>query len=91
MSRLSVLVVEDEASFADALTIGLEREGFDVTVLVDGPSALEQWEEIDLDEFRELFAGSAVRRTGFDGFKRNIRIALRNADSRNGDASAEPS
>ena len=49
MSRISVLVVEDEASFADALTIGLEREGFDVTVLVDGPSALEKWEEIDPD------------------------------------------
>jgi len=49
MTRPSILVVEDEESFSDALTIGLEREGFDVTVLVDGRSALERWEEIDPD------------------------------------------
>lgn len=36
-----VLVVEDEESFVDALTIGLEREGFDVTVARDGVEALE--------------------------------------------------
>jgi two-component system response regulator RegX3 len=35
-----VLVVEDEESFADALTVGLEREGFRVTHAADGATAL---------------------------------------------------
>jgi two-component system response regulator RegX3 len=38
---IRVLVVEDEASFADALTVGLEREGFRVTHVPDGVSALK--------------------------------------------------
>jgi two-component system response regulator RegX3 len=38
--RVSVLVVEDEESFIDALTIGLDREGFDVTIARDGQEAL---------------------------------------------------
>jgi two-component system response regulator RegX3 len=38
-----VLVVEDEPSFAEALTIGLQREGFRVTVAADGVNALERW------------------------------------------------
>ena len=37
-----VLVVEDEPSFAEALTVGLRREGFRVTVATDGLSALER-------------------------------------------------
>ena len=37
----SVLLVEDEDSFIDALTIGLEREGFAVTVARDGAEALD--------------------------------------------------
>lgn len=40
-SRLRVLLVEDEESFIDALTIGLDREGFDVTVCADGQEAIE--------------------------------------------------
>ncbi|HET7653293.1 MAG TPA: response regulator transcription factor [Acidimicrobiales bacterium] len=36
----SVLVVEDEESFVDALTVGLTREGFRVTVARDGAEAL---------------------------------------------------
>lgn len=47
--RAKILVVEDEDSFAEALVIGLEREGFDVVVLADGSEALGQWEEIDPD------------------------------------------
>ena len=39
--RVSVLVVEDEESFVDALTIGLDREGFDVTVARDGQQAVD--------------------------------------------------
>jgi two-component system response regulator RegX3 len=35
-----VLVVEDEESFIDALEIGLDREGFDVTTARDGQAAM---------------------------------------------------
>lgn len=49
MSAIRVLVVEDEESFVDALKVGLGREGFVVTVLTDGASAIEQWEAIDPD------------------------------------------
>ena len=38
--RVSVLLVEDEESFVDALTIGLNREGFDVDVARDGQQAV---------------------------------------------------
>ncbi len=38
--RISVLLVEDEESFVDALTIGLNREGFDVAVARDGQQAI---------------------------------------------------
>ena len=41
MTRSTVLVVEDEASFVEALTIGLTREGFRVEVATDGVEALE--------------------------------------------------
>ena len=41
MSEATVLVVEDEESFVEALTIGLQREGFDVVVATDGATALE--------------------------------------------------
>ena len=49
MSEFSVLVVEDESSFAEALTLGLAREGFAVTVAGDGGEALKRFEEIDPD------------------------------------------
>ena len=39
----TVLVVEDEESFIDALVVGLEREGFRVEVARDGVEALEQF------------------------------------------------
>ena len=38
--RSAVLVVEDEESFVDALSVGLEREGFDVVIARDGTEAL---------------------------------------------------
>jgi two-component system response regulator RegX3 len=44
MSQLPrVLLVEDEESFIDALTIGLEREGFDVVSAADGQAAVEKF------------------------------------------------
>ena len=39
-----ILLVEDEESFADALTVGLTREGFDVEWVADGVSAIEAFE-----------------------------------------------
>ena len=49
MSELSVLVVEDEPSFAEALTLGLSREGFTVTVSSDGADALRRFDEVNPD------------------------------------------
>ena len=49
MNDISVLVVEDEPSFAEALTLGLGREGFAVTVASDGADALRRFEEMDPD------------------------------------------
>ena len=49
MSEISVLVVEDEQSFAEALTLGLGREGFAVTVASDGAAALRRFDEINPD------------------------------------------
>jgi two-component system response regulator RegX3 len=43
------LVVEDEASFVEALTIGLRREGFEVVVAVDGVEALELFDATQPD------------------------------------------
>lgn len=45
----TVLVVEDEASFVEALTIGLAREGFRVQVARDGAQALDVFDAIKPD------------------------------------------
>jgi two-component system response regulator RegX3 len=47
--RVSVLVVEDEESFIDALTIGLTREGFDVAIARDGQQALALFANNEFD------------------------------------------
>ncbi|MHB8379341.1 MAG: winged helix-turn-helix domain-containing protein [Acidimicrobiales bacterium] len=47
--RVSVLVVEDEESFIDALTIGLGREGFDVSIARDGQQALALFADNQFD------------------------------------------
>jgi two-component system, OmpR family, response regulator RegX3 len=44
-----LLVVEDEDSFSDALSFMLEREGFEVSVAVDGPAALAAFERHGAD------------------------------------------
>ncbi|HET6964805.1 MAG TPA: response regulator transcription factor [Acidimicrobiales bacterium] len=41
---ISVLVIEDEESFVEALVVGLKREGFLVTVARDGVEGLELFE-----------------------------------------------
>jgi two-component system response regulator RegX3 len=49
MSEATVLVVEDEDSFVDALTVGLKREGFRVQVARDGAEALELFDLVEPD------------------------------------------
>ncbi|MEI7548124.1 MAG: response regulator transcription factor [Actinomycetota bacterium] len=48
-NRQTVLVVEDEASYVEALTIGLTREGFRVEVAVDGVEALQKFDLVNPD------------------------------------------
>lgn len=45
----TVLIVEDEESFVDALTIGLKREGFVVQVALDGITALSVFDAVKPD------------------------------------------
>src|SRR5207249_507126 len=45
----TVLVVEDEESFVDALLVGLQREGFTVTVARDGAEALALFDVVRPD------------------------------------------
>jgi two-component system response regulator RegX3 len=45
----TVLVVEDEESFVEALVIGLKREGFLVRVATDGAEALEIFDQVRPD------------------------------------------
>jgi two-component system response regulator RegX3 len=45
----SILVVEDEDSFIDALTVGLTREGFRVSVARDGAEALDMFDDVAPD------------------------------------------
>jgi two-component system response regulator RegX3 len=49
VSEATVLVVEDEDSFVDALTVGLQREGFRVQVARDGAEALELFDLVEPD------------------------------------------
>ncbi len=47
--RPTILVVEDEASYVEALTIGLTREGFNVEVATDGAEALLRFDDVTPD------------------------------------------
>ena len=75
MPATSVLIVEDEDSFVDALMLGLTREGFRVSVARDGAEALDLFDDVQpdlvlldvmlpkvsgLDVCRELRARSSV-------------------------------
>jgi two-component system response regulator RegX3 len=46
---LTVLLVEDEPAYVDALTAGLGREGFAVEVATDGPTALARFDLVQPD------------------------------------------
>ncbi len=49
MAEVTVLVVEDEESFIEALTVGLSREGFRVQVARDGELALAMFDAVRPD------------------------------------------
>jgi two-component system response regulator RegX3 len=49
MAAVKVLVVEDESSFVEALTVGLTREGFLVEIAADGAEALQRFESVRPD------------------------------------------
>jgi two-component system response regulator RegX3 len=49
MPEATVLVVEDEESFIEALNVGLVREGFRVQVARDGVEALERFDAVRPD------------------------------------------
>ena len=49
MNNPTVLVVEDEESFIEALKVGLKREGFRVEVARDGMQALEMFDIVQPD------------------------------------------
>ncbi|HBX08570.1 MAG TPA: DNA-binding response regulator, partial [Candidatus Microthrix parvicella] len=48
-SQAVILVVEDEESYVDALTVGLGREGFEVVVARTGAEALTRFSEVNPD------------------------------------------
>ncbi len=49
MASSTVLVVEDEPSFVDALRVGLAREGFRVEIAIDGAEALNRFDIVRPD------------------------------------------
>lgn len=53
----------------------LPREG-----LLDTP--LRKWAELNLDDFRRRFHKNPVKRSKFEGFQRNVRIAIENLSER---------
>jgi two-component system response regulator RegX3 len=49
LSKIDVLVVEDEESYIDALQTGLRREGFNVHVARDGDAAVKEFDRLAPD------------------------------------------
>lgn len=47
MSTETILVVDDEESYRDALSVALRREGYAVEVAADGVEALQRWETLE--------------------------------------------
>jgi len=48
-AQQTVMVVEDEEAFIDALVVGLQREGFGVEVARDGAEALSSFDSVNPD------------------------------------------
>ncbi len=51
-------------------------------------TTLEEWEELDLEDFRKRFKGSAVKRAKYEGFMRNVRAAKHSQDPENKEPSS---
>jgi two-component system response regulator RegX3 len=49
MASPRVLLVEDEDSYIEALTVGLAKEGFELVVARDGAEALDRFDEVQPD------------------------------------------
>ena len=69
---IQVLVAEDEESFVDALVVGLEREGFAVTVARDGNEALALFKEHEFDLL--LLDVMLPRMSGLDTLRHLVQI-----------------
>jgi epoxyqueuosine reductase len=39
-------------------------------------TSLDEWLEVDLEAFRKQFRKNPVKRARFEGFKRNVRMAM---------------
>ncbi len=72
MAEESIIVVEDEPALADALRFNLERQGYRVTVLHDGHSAVRE-----IDEAGPDLVVLDVMLPGLDGFEVCRRVRLR--------------
>ena len=67
-----VLVVDDERSISELLTVALRYEGFEVASAADGNEALARWEE-----FRPELIVLDVMMPGLDGFEVAKRLGER--------------
>ncbi len=47
-------------------------------------TAIREWMELDVEAFRERFKDHPIGRTGYDNFRRNLRIAAENAATESG-------
>jgi DNA-binding response OmpR family regulator len=74
MTAESIVVVEDEPALADALRFNLERQGYRVTVLHDGHSAVRE-----IEERRPDLVILDVMLPGLDGFEVCRRVRLRSS------------
>ncbi len=74
MTLQSILIVEDEESYIDALLIGLQREGFAVHVARDGRAGLDLFREVSPD-----FVLLDVMLPGFSGI--DVCRAIRSSGS----------
>jgi two-component system, OmpR family, response regulator len=71
-SKQRVLVVDDELSISELLSIALRYEGFEVATAADGNEALERWAE-----FRPDLILLDVMMPGLDGFEVAKRLGER--------------
>ncbi len=71
-----ILVVDDESSISELLSIALRYEGFEVATAADGNEALDRW-----GEFRPDLILLDVMMPGLDGFEVAKRLAERRSEA----------